>query len=358
MMSHAPAAAPTPAAARPLQPVNAEATVQISAPFPVRALVERMRLNEAFVSSATQWAGYLPENARTAELAQVSATTRLPRGSEDRSSSGGRGNSSGGGIGRDVSGAALSIAGRVWEMAQHPQGCREVQNRIASVSSDEQREALAMELQGHIRDAIKCPHANHVVQKCIVMLRPHAVQFVVDEIARAGLLATARHKYGCRILQRLIEHCSDEQVRPVVNELLLHFQSLCQHQYGNYVVTHLLEHATDKQQAALCMLIRQNVRILGEHPHGCAVLGAALTCDIASLRTDVARTILSEPSLIGIMASMRHGHVAVKNMLRLLEGDDYQAAVDALSTESLCSSRYGRLVAAHLGVSRPSSDSP
>jgi len=31
----------------------------------------------------------------------------------------------------------------------------------------------------------------------------------------------ARHAYGCRVLQRIIEHCTEAQVTPIVDELLV-----------------------------------------------------------------------------------------------------------------------------------------
>ena len=46
----------------------------------------------------------------------------------------------------------------------------------------------------------------------------------------------ATHAYGCRVIQRILEHCSLEQTMPVLQELLHHIHDLVQDQYGNYVI--------------------------------------------------------------------------------------------------------------------------
>lgn len=50
------------------------------------------------------------------------------------------------------------------------------------------------------------------------------------------------HPYGCRVIQRVLEHCSDEaRLLSVMEEVLAATCQLAQDQYGNYVVQHVLE---------------------------------------------------------------------------------------------------------------------
>lgn len=48
------------------------------------------------------------------------------------------------------------------------------------------------------------------------------------------------HPYGCRVIQRILEHCTGEQTSPVLEELHQHTEQLLQDQYGNYVIQHVL----------------------------------------------------------------------------------------------------------------------
>ena len=50
------------------------------------------------------------------------------------------------------------------------------------------------------------------------------------------------HPYGCRVIQRILEHCNPEQTGPILDELHANTEQLLQDQYGNYVIQHVLEH--------------------------------------------------------------------------------------------------------------------
>ncbi|CAK0893103.1 unnamed protein product [Prorocentrum cordatum] len=126
------------------------------------------------------------------------------------------------------------------------QGCRRVQQALDDARGPEACGRLAAELRGHVWDALRCPHANFVLQKCITTASPDACQFIVDELLQRGhgaLAQAARHRYGCRIVERLLERCRPEQVEQIVDCILDDAVTLCMHPYGNYVAQHLLEHA-------------------------------------------------------------------------------------------------------------------
>ena len=75
------------------------------------------------------------------------------------------------------------------------------------ILTNSERKMLKADLHTHVWDCIQCPHANHVLQKFIKILPPSEVQFVIDEIVQPtnGPLWAAEHKYGCRIILRLLE---------------------------------------------------------------------------------------------------------------------------------------------------------
>ncbi len=56
------------------------------------------------------------------------------------------------------------------------------------------------------------------------------------------VFSLSTHPYGCRVIQRILEHCKPEQTSPILEELHQHTEQLLQDQYGNYVIQHVLEH--------------------------------------------------------------------------------------------------------------------
>ena len=75
----------------------------------------------------------------------------------------------------------------------------------------------------------------------------------VDDCSQHDLFQVLKlscHPYGCRVVQRLLEHCLPCQTESLLKELLVHTEQLIQDQYGNYVVQHVLDHgeALDKSR--------------------------------------------------------------------------------------------------------------
>merc|ERR1711933_9556 len=122
-----------------------------------------------------------------------------------------------------------------------------VQRAFDEAATDAQREVLTSELHGHVWEAIASPFANYVLQKSISMVGPSASQYVIDEImsTRNGSIRASHHKYGCRVVQRLFEHCRRDQTDPLVDEILASAVEVSKSQYGMYVIWHILEEGNE-----------------------------------------------------------------------------------------------------------------
>jgi len=184
-----------------------------------------------------------------------------------------------------------------------------------------------------------------VLQKCIGVLRPQESQFIIDELRLAGISKAARHRFGCRVLQRLLEHCTAQQLQEVVEELLLDASVLCNHIYGHYVLQHLLEHGSDSQVQRLSLILIGQMPAVATDIYGVAVVGTALSQAGPEEQASLVSILLSTPGLLLSMASSRHGHLAAKQALVHAQEKERRAALLELAArqESLKSSRYGRV---------------
>jgi len=169
------------------------------------------------------------------------------------------------------------VAGKVLRLSMAAIGCRQVQAALEEAASDEERVALALELKGHVCEAISSPHANFVVQKCIEVLPATVVPFIIDEVERAGFIWASKHKYGCRVIQRLIEFCPAEQVHTMVNSLFKSFLEVARHAYGTHVFQLLARSGPEKRRQQAWSLMEEHVEALVSHPRGgCGLLAAAM----------------------------------------------------------------------------------
>jgi len=347
-----------------LEVANASACAMPSAApcgaLPATALQHRLRTGGA---SLPPWAAYLPKGY--GELSKRGLQARLY--SQAFSSSASEASTS-------CASTGSLVAGRVWQLSQDEQGCRDVQHALESASSDQEREAIAAELQGHIWEAARDPHANHVVQKCVEAIPPFASQFIIDELLvvkqeklkesernqvgqRDGAALAAQHRFACRIVQRLLERCSADQVAEFADSLVQNAGAIARHPYGNYVLQHLLLHGSRQHRCKLEAFLEEEFHSLGEDSHGSAVLANILLRGETSLCRALAKRAMREPDKMLSMACSRHGHVAVQRLLDHLSGEELELARSQLlgSRGLLEASRFGRVVAAHLDESALSS---
>lgn len=250
--------------------------------------------------------------------------------------------------------SAAGVLGNVWHLSRNAQGCRFVQEVLDTCSPDVQLR-MALELKGHVREALRCPHANHVVQKLVSVLQPTDVQFVVDELASTGRMLVsqfARHRFGCRVLERLLERCSAQQVQPLVQEVLQDAVALAAHAYGNYVLQHVLEHGSAACIRELSASLGAHVGTLGHDPYASAVVAKALARGPMDVRLELACKLHACPGLLLAMARTRHGHLAARQVLELLEArpqlrDEACRELQA-DARNLRKSRSGRFVLASM----------
>ena len=79
------------------------------------------------------------------------------------------------------------------------------------------------------------------------------------------MYSLSTHPYGCRVIQRILEHCTLEQILPLLEELHDQTDRLVQDQYGNYVIQHVLEHGRPEDKSKIVSELRGKVLILSQH---------------------------------------------------------------------------------------------
>jgi len=242
-----------------------------------------------------------------------------------------------------------SIAKNALKLSQDRGGCRLVQQALEAADSDEARLALVETLRGHIWEVTTCPHANHVLQKYIVTMKPTACQFVVDELTRQGAMGAcrlARHKYGYRVFQRLLEHLMPQQTAQLVEGIMLDCVSLSMHRFGTYVMQHVLEYGTDAQRERVIAALMSQIPKVSMNNDACMVLDAALVRGDDKSQDLLTQAILDSDGAIGAMAHTRRGHVVVLSLLELVGGELLEKARRQIMNQasSLKRNRFGRLV--------------
>lgn len=152
----------------------------------------------------------------------------------------------------------------VQPLALQMYGCRVIQKALESITLEHQK-IIIQELDGNVLKCVKDQNGNHVVQKCIETVQDSTcLQFIIDAF-RGQVLALSTHPYGCRVIQRILEHCKEEQTLSVLEEIHNNTEQLLQDQYGNYVIQHVLDRGREEDKSIIVQAVRGKVMHLSQH---------------------------------------------------------------------------------------------
>jgi mRNA-binding protein PUF3 len=123
------------------------------------------------------------------------------------------------------------------------------------------------ELEKNVILCVKDQNGNHVIQKAIERVPSEYIQFIIEAF-KGKVKDLSLHQYGCRVIQRLLEHGEEPTKRFILQELydlgpgLL---ELIDHQYGNYVIQHILLYGTPEDRAHVIAMVRDHLFDLSSH---------------------------------------------------------------------------------------------
>ncbi|XP_057476979.1 pumilio homolog 4-like isoform X2 [Actinidia eriantha] len=145
---------------------------------------------------------------------------------------------------------ASQISGHVLPLSLQMYGCRVIQKALEVVDVEQQTQMVA-ELDGFVMKCVCDQNGNHVIQKSIECVPRDRIQFII--LAFFGQIAAlSTHPYGCRVIQRVLEHCDDPKTQQTIMDEIMHSVcSLAQDQYGNYVIQHVLQHGKPHERSAI-----------------------------------------------------------------------------------------------------------
>jgi len=206
--------------------------------------------------------------------------------------------------------------------------------------------ALVSGLRGRVREAVESKYANYVIQKMMELLPVVRTGFVVEELVGTGA-DVARHRCGCRIICRILEHgsLSEGPATILLNEVLNDAESLCNHTYGNHVARHILEYGLlEHRQKVICAL-SSDLMTYAKHRHGSHVVEAALRHGSWEVQHRLVGKLLSDEAQLFSLTTSQFGRHVVRALLGMQQ-EFRQRVVAALTpvASQLQATRYGKSV--------------
>lgn len=250
--------------------------------------------------------------------------------------------------------AVSSISGNVLQMSLEPYGCRVVQAALDSVSKAEKL-ALASELHGHVRLATTSPHANFVIQKVVEVLPVNLTTFVAEELA--GIAAdVAQHRFGCRVLSRLVEHhlsggapCG--ATAALIDELLVSTDQLARHNFARHVLELVLEHGSGGHKHRIAQAMQSNAFYYARNRCASYVFEKALAmCNADDVSMMVASLLVDRAQFLALAGHECGMHVARAAVMNpSVEGAAEARTILVEDAGNIEASKYGKRLLEEIG---------
>ena len=167
-----------------------------------------------------------------------------------------------------------TMVGEMLPLSLQMYGCRVVQKALEALD-DKDLPGLIEEFRHNVVDCIHDQNGNHVIQKCIEVLSKKTkkaqekgdmdtaaafgsqLDFVVDDIL-SNITSLSCHPYGCRVFQRILEHCPEPKKSKALDVIKLSHRTLLDDQYGNYVIQHVLQYGRDSDRDSILSIVIEN----------------------------------------------------------------------------------------------------
>jgi len=247
-----------------------------------------------------------------------------------------------GGVARQA--AIEALVGNVAELSFDASACRVVQKAI-EFGEEEEGVALSAELQGSVRESIRSPHANHVVQKMVEVLPPASLGSVVEEILGAGA-EVARHRYGCRVLCRLVLRHSETPIvhmDELIEELLSDASDLARHTFGHHVIEMVLQAGNSHQRHGIFGSLSSDLPRNAKNRNATYVVERALTSCDAEDRSMMVQELIGTPNSLVSLVENQFGCYVAKALLKVSDETFHKmlSHID-VAAPKLEKNKYGR----------------
>jgi mRNA-binding protein PUF3 len=236
---------------------------------------------------------------------------------------------------------AAELRGHVWAMAQTPAGTWAVQSALENAPDDVERSQLVQELRGHAWAAMRCRYAHYALQKCLMVARSGTTSFIVDELLGAGpgaVVRAAKHRYACRLVQRILEHLPTRQLTDIVHELVAQSVILSKHMFGHSVVRSLLEQCPGEAHRAISLAIGREIQMTMRSGYGRAVVEDALSLGLEEDQRTLARALVASGEWLRCIGTAGNRYLPgiVRRMMHLLSVVEVQGMCDSLRRSNHC----------------------
>jgi hypothetical protein len=248
--------------------------------------------------------------------------------------------------GSEQQAALRELHGSISQLSLDKVGCRVVQLALEVVDRTDAQNLVAG-LHGTVKSAVYSPHGNYVIQRVIERMPTKLTRFIIHELIDEAA-DVARHRFGCRVVCRLLEHsATDDDTVALVDKILENVGPLCQHSFAHHVIECILEHALPRQKSLIAVKLQVDVLSFARNRAATYVVEKALqNCSSADQCALIEALVVDREGFVALAENQFGFHVA--KAAASAEVDPSRKAVAIVNDSNLYyqlqSNKYGKRV--------------
>lgn len=237
-----------------------------------------------------------------------------------------------------------SMEPSIISLSLHMYGCRVVQKALECKDINER---IVSQLKGHVVDLVCDQNGNHVIQKCVECIRS---DFIIREFEN-DVVNLSRHRYGCRVIQRIFENSANCTV--AIEKIIASARFLVEDQYGNYVIQHILEQGTEAHKRRIITDLLDRIEHYSTHKFASNVMEKCVVCGTPENRRQMLQHLIRskpETGSLSAIACDKFGNYVVQRMIEVLSGKDKEVLMHYLKAhiQDLKKSTYAKCILSKL----------
>jgi len=224
----------------------------------------------------------------------------------------------------------------------------------------DQQAQLIKELEKHVLPCVKDQNGNHVIQKAIERVPAEHIQFIIHAFT-GQVQALATNPYGCRVIQRMLEHCEEPTRIAVLQELHACTGSLIVDQFGNYVTQHVIEHGREEDRAQVISLVTAQLVNFSRHKFASNVVEKSIQFGTTDQRQKIVATLTTVndegQSPLSLLVRDQYGNYVIRKstiyhfriiaktlaekLLALLKDTEFEEFIEFIKPQLAMQKRFG-----------------
>uniref|UniRef100_A0A914IH57 PUM-HD domain-containing protein n=1 Tax=Globodera rostochiensis TaxID=31243 RepID=A0A914IH57_GLORO len=241
-----------------------------------------------------------------------------------------------------------ALRGHVLELALQMYGSYMIRKALNTVDKASQIEIIEeLTPRSCVIRCIKDQYGAYVMNMIIELIEPQRLQFVVDAIlsspSDSQVASLSLHEYGSRVIRHVLEHCAEQQKRPVLEQLLDNVPTLITDKHGSFVIQLVLEHGRPEDRERIVRSLHEKVTCLSLHKYGNLVVQRILEhCTEQQKRPVLEQLLDNVPSLV----ADQYGNYVIQYVVEHGRPEDRERIVRCLheNVPTLVTDQYGSYV--------------